>query len=167
MSVTFSVAFDENDTVEYAVGCYAYGSDNDFRCPVWAPTREAALARHAAEHAGHPDCDGEWPSSRTVHDRYDVNLSNANAAMVLDLLGYPTDDEYVGSEDADLFLGRVLTAVALTPADAGRPATESVAPSGARFVDCGRPAGYTDDTLARLRTLANYAGGIGRKVTWA
>ncbi|MEV6655021.1 hypothetical protein [Streptomyces sp. NPDC051219] len=84
-----------------------------------------------------------------------VNMANSNAARVLGTLGYA---ELYGDKDAQLFLGRVLLALALDPEDAGRPAV-----TDGRFTDCGRSRGYTG---ARLYELAEYARARGLRVTW-
>ncbi|NUK55483.1 hypothetical protein HRW14_35640 [Streptomyces lunaelactis] len=87
-----------------------------------------------------------------------VNMANSNAARVLDSLGYA---EPYGDEDARLFLGRVLLALALDPEDAGRPAV-----TDGRFIDCGRSQGYAQSRLNELRELAEYAQARGLRVTW-
>ncbi|MEW2085751.1 hypothetical protein [Streptomyces sp. NPDC005283] len=61
-----------------------------------------------------------------------------------------------------LFLGRVLLALALDPAGAGRSAV-----ADGRFVDCGRARGYAQSRLSELRELAEYARARGLRVTWA
>lgn len=55
----------------------------------------------------------------------EVNVSIFNAVHILNLLGIPAtiDDELVGSMDPTDFLGRILMAEAINPADAGVPAT--------------------------------------------
>ncbi|MFE6714043.1 hypothetical protein [Streptomyces sp. NPDC057695] len=88
----------------------------------------------------------------------EVNMANANAARVLDVLGY---DELAGDAEADDFLGRVLVALALVPADTGRPPTAE-----GRFVDCGRRAGYVLERLEDLRVLAEEARASGLPVYW-
>lgn len=87
-----------------------------------------------------------------------VNLNNVNAARVLGVLGYL---ELYGDEDAGLFLGRVLLALAVDPEDAGRPVLRE-----GRYVDCGRSEGYTGARLLELHALAQYARTWGRHVTW-
>ncbi|MEU9014724.1 hypothetical protein AB0D12_34265 [Streptomyces sp. NPDC048479] len=64
-------------------------------------------------------------------------------------------------EDAQLFLGRFLLALALDPEDAGRPAV-----TDGRFIDCGRSQGYAQSRLYELRELAEYAHARGLRVTW-
>ncbi|MEU2454855.1 hypothetical protein ABZ605_32800 [Streptomyces sp. NPDC012765] len=87
-----------------------------------------------------------------------VNLANSNAARVLGVLGY---DELAGDAEADDFLGRVLVALALTPEDAGRPATAE-----GRFVDCGRRVGYVQERLEELYELAEEARARGLTIYW-
>ncbi|MGP4001573.1 hypothetical protein [Streptomyces sp. 8N706] len=87
-----------------------------------------------------------------------VNMANSNAARVLDTLGYA---EPYGDEDAQLFLDRVLLALALEPEDAGRPAV-----ADGRFIDCGRSQGYVQSRLHELRELAEYAQAQSLRVTW-
>jgi hypothetical protein len=181
VSVTFSI--DSNGAITgYAVACYAYGAEAGFRGPL-ADTREAALAQHAAAHTGIDDCDGQYALPVEPFDDADVNMSNRNAAMVLDALGLPSsfDDGLAGSEDADAFLGRILLAIAMCPDDPGVPVHQMTAAEtqadptvgfiagalgGARVVDCGRPAGYLQDRLADLRTLAETARAHGHGVYW-
>ncbi|MEV0493636.1 MULTISPECIES: hypothetical protein [Streptomyces] len=87
-----------------------------------------------------------------------VDMANSNAARVLGALGYA---EPYGDEDARVFLGRVLLALALDPEDAGRPAV-----TDGRFVDCGRGEGYTQARLQELHRLAEDAQARGLRVTW-
>ncbi|MFJ6354803.1 hypothetical protein ACIQKB_35770 [Streptomyces sp. NPDC092046] len=88
----------------------------------------------------------------------EVNMANANAARVLGVLGY---GELAGDAEAEDFLGRVLVALALTPEDAGRPATAE-----GRFVDCGRREGYVQERLEELRELAEDARARRLTVYW-
>lgn len=97
-----------------------------------------------------------------------INVSSMNARALLDVLGITREEcpDLVGGEDPEAFLGRVLMAQAVAPADAGIPATEAAGP-GARFIDCGRDEGYIDERLAQLRSLANFCVAEGRDVVWA
>jgi len=94
------------------------------------------------------------------------NLSNANAARVLELLGLrgDTQDELVGSDSAESFEGRVLLAQALTPADEGIPAHEIAGP-GARWIECGRPVGYLQQRFEQLLDFAQ--AHRGETIHWA
>lgn len=184
MSVTFSVGGDPQ-ILGYTTTCYAYGCESDWRGPTH-PTREAALAAHLAEHAGNPDCDGEYASPVYQHDEFDVNMSNVNAATLMSVLGIGQDDEdgLCGSLDCTDFLGRVLLAIALAPQDEGVPAHEitpaeaaadpllsalglgSETTAGPRVINGGRPVGYIQTRLMHLHDLAEAAVAAGQPVTW-
>lgn len=89
-----------------------------------------------------------------------VDMANANAAAVLDVLGLPVDD-MAGEEDAEAFLGRVLLALAVAPASAELPTFQE-----GNVVFGGRRAGYVQERLAQLRGLAETARALGLRVTW-
>jgi len=126
----------------------------------------------------------------------EVNVSNINALHLLGLLGVETTNEYgeidlCGSMSGQDFLGRVLMATAVSPADSGVPATavryqdgEGTALSVAEatstsavavaveqrsltVIDCGRREGYSEDRLAELHDLAQFSIATGRTVQWA
>lgn len=86
-----------------------------------------------------------------------VNMANGNAAEVLDLLGYPTD-EPEGEATAEDFLGRVLLALALldvsTDDEHGRPTVHD-----GRWVEVGRRPGYLAERLHQLHEIATAAQG--------
>lgn len=96
----------------------------------------------------------------------EVNVSNHNGRELLTALGYLTAGEacdmWSGTDTADGFLGRVLLAEALLPADEGVPAH-----AAGRVIECGRPAGYMQDRLTELREVAQFAVTYGRSVCWA
>jgi len=115
--------------------------------------------------------------ARFVEEPPAVNVSNTNAVHLVAVLGYldpawntgGEDDfpELCGQDSADSFLGRVLLAICVNPADAGIPAHEvGSAFSEGSVIDCGRPAGYTDARLEQLRTLAEWAVTRGRCIQW-
>lgn len=88
-----------------------------------------------------------------VRNDLSVNMHDASAARLLSTLGLSVDDEPVTPDD---FLGRVLTGVALEPADEGMPGfTEG------RWSTGGRHAGRTEELLGELRRLAEE----GRKMS--
>lgn len=97
----------------------------------------------------------------------DVNVSNTNALHLLDLLGVAVEDgePLMGSMSAEDFLGRVLVARAVSPADAGVPATV-IAGAGATVIHCGRSEGYSDTRLGQLHALAEFAVSRGRTIQW-
>lgn len=99
-----------------------------------------------------------------------INVSNSNAAALLEVLGLPTNPwdtpegfEYPTGQD---FLGRVLLALGLVPADAGVPA-HAPNPERPNFIDCGRREGYLQERLGQLRELADYAIAHNRRIDWS
>lgn len=93
----------------------------------------------------------------------EVNLANANARRVLEVLGLADElGDLTGHAAAEDFLGHCLIALALEPADAGVPAVQD-----GRFIECGRPAGYLQDRLTELHDLAVWCAAQGRGVSWA
>lgn len=114
-------------------------------------------------------CAVHLPSVQSVSDDdtvTELNVSNVNAAALLDTLGIyadnPQENRLCGSLDAEAFMGRVLIAQAISPVDAGIPATTS-----GMVTDCGRPEGYIDDKLIQLESIAQIAMERGVSVVWA
>lgn len=123
----------------------------------------------------------------------EVNVTNTNALHLLGLLGIETANEYgevelYGSMSGEDFMGRVLMASAVSPADAGVPATAvryqdgegtalsvaeatssavAVAERTLTVIDCGRREGYSEGRLAELHDLAQFSIATGRTVQWA
>lgn len=175
MSVTFSAA--PSAVAGFALTC---GHENGVTEHRWDAYSDAAefLMKELDEHGctGHlAVCGDEYcRSSRMfthpilVDPSPEVNVSNANAVHLLGLLGVQVehDGELLGSMSAQDFLGRVLVALAVNPADAGIPVTTSTAPSGMTLVDCGRSEGYADRRLAELRDVAEFAVGHDRLIQW-
>lgn len=99
-----------------------------------------------------------------------LNVSNANARHLLDLLGFSSesdqDGDLSGSTTAEDFLGRVLLAQAVNPADAGVPVLEETGQGGMTLVKMGRRVGYSEDRLESLRELADFAVSRGRAIQW-
>lgn len=95
-----------------------------------------------------------------------VNVSNQNAAVLLDTLGImvnePWEDRCVGSMEAIDFLSRILIGQAVSPVDAGIPATQN-----GIVVDMGRPEGYVDARLVELEEVAHFAIERGVKIYWS
>ena len=97
-------------------------------------------------------------------EELEINMSNANAAVVCGALGIDLAAEgWCGSLPAEDFLGRVLVALAIQPADEGIPSHElprehnGPFPVGPRIVECGRRPGYIQERLAQLHALAQWA----------
>lgn len=94
-----------------------------------------------------------------------VNLSNQNAAQLLDLLGLPWDGDWAEAPAEDI-LGRVLLAQALLPAATddghGQPTVVE-----RNWIDCGRRPGYLADKLAELHQIATWAHERRAAVMWS
>jgi hypothetical protein len=126
--------------------------------PSTPETATADIASHSASCAECRAYGGAIRQDVRVVD--DVNLSNTNARLLLEALGF-TDDELYGELNGELFLGRILLAEAVSPVDAGRPTVRT-----GNFVECGRDEGYLQHRLAQLRTLAEWAHLHGATITW-
>ncbi|CAM4379480.1 hypothetical protein [Nocardiopsis rhodophaea] len=105
-----------------------------------------------------------YPAGHLGDNDPQVNVNNANAATLLDLLGH--DTEFPGGvEPAPDFLGRVLTALALIDSatdDAhGRPPV-----TDGRMVYGGRSPGHLAMRLRDLHDLAVWAHNRRADVAW-
>lgn len=93
-----------------------------------------------------------------------LNLSNGNAAQILDLLGLPVEPD--GTAPAEDFLGRVLLAQALAGHAAddtrGRPAVRE-----GNWTECGRRPGYLAEKLTELHQIATWASKHYVPVWWS
>lgn len=90
-----------------------------------------------------------------------VNMTNANARELLDVLGYTGEALEIGEADPAEFLGRVVLALGLAPTDPGRPEIVE-----GRTIHCARPAGYRDQRLRELHDLATAAQAAGEPILW-
>jgi hypothetical protein len=175
MSVTFALAFDESAPRVWKLEC-ADGVVRDQRRGEYG---EIALliAAHGLT-CENEDCRDFGPTMELDGDfGPEVNVTNVNARLLLeDALGLEVGD-LTGSCEAGEFLGRVLLALAIAPADAGVPMHQLVAgestmfgevrEGGATFIDCGRREGYLQDRLIALKEVAQAAIEADRPVTWA
>lgn len=97
-------------------------------------------------------------------EHLEINMSNTNAVVVCGALGIDLEDEgWCGSLPAQDFLGRVLLALAIQPADEGIPSHE-LPTGGVRWVECGRRPGYTQERLVQLHELAEWAVAHGAEI---
>lgn len=116
-------------------------------------------------------CQQYGPTIDEVTDAPEVNVGRLNDAMILEALGYPTEDgDLSGADTAEAFLGRVLVALAISPEDEGMPMRELVGNErlfGCRETHMGRRPGYLQDVLGRLRDLAETCRNRGVDVHWA
>lgn len=126
------------------------------------------------------DTDGTDWLRRRAGIPFSPQAATGNTDHVLATLGLPGTDDHgdaYGDEPAEVFLGRVLMAIAVAPADAGVPATVRHVDDGfggaplltadGRWHDLGRRPGYTDRKLAELRALAQWCAAHGHQVAWA
>jgi hypothetical protein len=169
MSITFN-SNRHSCRTGFAVTCYGYGPEQDWRGPV-ASTSEEAIESHRKAHVANLDCDfderrGTTPCYDTDADP-SVNMSNTNAYLLLSSLGFGDDAPAYGSVSADDFLGRVLMALAVAPQDEGIPSYQ-VTGNGisATYYEGGRSSGYIQHRLDQLRTVAEFARANNTDVSW-
>lgn len=164
MSVTFHPAQRDSDITGWAVAC-ACGSNQTAALA----TTPDAVANLLPTHT--PGCADEWCNGERggvapvlAIEAPEINVANGNARIILDALGFP-DGDLCGAATGQDFLGRVLMARAIAPADEGMLA-HAVVP-GSRMTDCGRRPGYLQDKLDRLQQVAEWAINCDRDVVWA
>lgn len=167
MSVTFQI--ESLPTGKFTFDCYGKGySERETFGPF--DSYDEALLAVTAHKMQCTECDCYGCYANAIMDVDDeLNLSNTNAVMVLDILGIETDFEHgiVGSMKAEDFLGHVMVAMAQERDNAAVPATVDAQQGRATFVDCGLPEGYVAERLVILADMATEAMRIGRDITWA
>lgn len=100
-------------------------------------------------------------------DDLSINLSNMNARVVMESLGYSNDEQIAfGDATGEDFLGRILTALALAPEDEGMPSYADEKEGQATMIYCGRRPGYLQERLEQLRALAEFSVATGRQIQW-
>lgn len=173
MSIDFTT--DSGSVLGYAVTDRSGGQEK-------FATYDAAVQRLVAVRDRGAILNGSQPSGDEYRDMYDVhdpsidvlvddpapvvNMCNRNAWFVGAALGItPIDGELSGSTTPIDFLGRVLLAQAISPADAGTPAYAHPG-TGGRFIEGDRPTAYLQDRLDQLRDLAEWAIAHGRDSIW-
>lgn len=117
-----------------------------------------------------PEFDADLLIACPEADDLAVNMANGNAAQVCAALGIDLAAEgWCGSLPAADFLGRVLLALAISPADEGMPSHDLqpgddagpllgiVGEGGPRIIQGARHPGYLQDRLTQLRELADWA----------
>lgn len=184
MSITFTAELTDPDA--YVIACCEPAAERQRRLGTYDQAvdalRDFELLHMANGHQSRPVLPGcavptECPDYAwhviPVHDdpAPTVNVHQADAKFVLDALGYPVPHgdvvDLAGKVDGLDFAGRVLTALALAPVDAGMPAYEDTQPGCVRWHVGSRPAGYLQDTLVRLDGVARWCRVRGRRVQWA
>lgn len=118
----------------------------------------------AATRTFHPEFNADVLSPIPAASALQVNVSSANAVVLCGSLGIDLEFEgWCGSLPAQDFLGRVLLALAIEPADEGIPSHE-LPTGGVRWVECGRRPGYIQERLLQLHELAEWAAENGAEV---
>lgn len=164
MSVSFGPAMDQN--VEHIITCICGETNFDI---VYATRIEAYNAKvSGAFKATCGDVYCEYLYVQPFINEPEVNMSNSNSVLLLDVLGIQVGEAFEercgGELDAKDFLGRVLIAEGVSPVDAGRP--ETITKSGITMIDCGRPEGYINEKLDALREVAEWSIANNRSVVW-
>lgn len=174
MSVTFAAEYRESDVIGFHIVSVCGCTSLAYSTGAQAEEAYGQLPGFSEERAHIEGCqmdEQDWAIFRPhieaieAHDRPSINLGNANARGLLELLGLPTDD-LCGEISAQDLLGRILLAQALASGDVGRPSTRETTVGGATLVDCGRSEGYFDSRLRELAPLAEWAAEHDRLVIW-
>lgn len=151
MSVTFSLASKTDE-----------GTDST--CADYEAHRICDNVDHLADLADYGTCDCQENARHAcVWCGSAVNVSNSNAMLILERLGVEFD--YCGSLDPADLLGRAMVGN-VGRDDSGAPSATLVEPGKATVVDCGARAGYFEDRLGSLASLANLAIRYGAVIQW-
>ena len=94
--------------------------------------------------------------------RFDMNVANSNAAMILERLGVEFD--YCGSIDATDMLGRAMVGN-VGRSDDGMEA-HATRDGGATMIDCGFRPGYFAEKFGVLADMATFAMERGLVIAW-
>lgn len=134
------------------------------RIPLQAASYETAVVE-LAEHKAQCETCGTYGACvqgvNDIDDELDVNVSQANAVVLLNALGLPVED-LSGSAAAQDFLGRVILALADVGDDTGIAATVTRSnPQGMTFIDCGVRPGYKADVFGQAVRAGDRSGPPG------
>lgn len=177
MSVTFAPV--TTGTGQWEARCYCVDSADEQPMDKFASYEDAVqwLDSYKAAPYALPGCKDDFclgvgPALYEVQAQKNapkVNVSNRNAADLLDVLGIRSKErdwksDLCGTLSADAFDGHILTALAVAPVSAERPTIESQ--KGPHMIDCGRPEGYIQTRLEELRDVAAFAREHGLAVSW-
>jgi hypothetical protein len=161
MSVTFHHFLSHEDQDGFVMRCL------ECKDEVWAPTAQAAEDRFEGFRKEHlmAGCDDYtiWGPNWVEHET--VNLANANAREVLELLGLAYEGDLCGQCPAEELKGRILLADALAPRVA-LPEAREVGSRGATLIHSARDAGYLDRVFQNLLKVADEAIARNRTVVW-
>jgi hypothetical protein len=165
MSVTFAI--ESNPTGAFRFECH--DGPVAVRIPLEAADYESAVQELAVHKAQCETCGIYGTCVQAVcdvDDELDVNVSQANGAVLLYALGLYGED-LSGTTTAQDFFGRVMFARAEDRDDTGVAVTEfRHTPQGMTFIDCGIRPGYYADVFGRLSALAAEAMRLGRDIQW-
>lgn len=188
MSVTFRPT--EGPIDHYSVECINCNVTHSEEFATWDDAAEFTRAVRE-ERATVTGCKGEeyycseaafTNACETVGEVPETNVAVGNATDILDALGVdfrfePTPEEAAndlfgiagvelcGTLNAEDFMGRVLTALALAPESAEIPSHAAV---GAPNIIRGhREEGYVQNRLRELHEIAQFAINHDRQVTWS
>lgn len=103
------------------------------------------------------DGDHQWPQ---------ISISYGNASLIMGMLGYKGDDVHYGEVTAEDFLGRLLIADGLLETTDAREPVVSRGAKGATLIDLGLPAGYVNDRIRILISLAQWAKDHNTGLRW-
>jgi hypothetical protein len=160
MSVTFTFGTFIEDPHLGAV--LTHGIDCDHHRP-------ADCCEDAADYAGWCEHAGDEQTACGCQ-RFDVQVSNANAVTLLERLGLPCDPaDLVGDVTPEDLLGRALTGNVGRDDSGTRDADYGGGPGTGRprMIDCGQAPGYFTDRMTALATLATEAQARGTLICWA
>lgn len=171
MSVTFRAA--ESTVVGSAVFCvheHEWGQFDDYTQAeqfllAWRERPREDRANPCGDDYCRDDYAPMIGSRLAGPDSATMNVSSFNARDLMEVLGLP-DDDMCGGEDAETFLGRVLMALAVSP-ESAEHLTHEVPGEGTPMIFGGRPAGYIQDRLKELHTIAEFARAHNREVVWS
>ncbi len=157
MSVTFTLArYVEDPQFGTVLMC---GADHTHTCTANGPCEDNAV---------YGSCDHADAAEQACGcTALDVQVSNTNAQMILERLGYPADPEdgLAGDADPADLLGRALTGN-IGRDDDGIPTVTDDTPGRARHIYCGLRPGYFTGQLDAIARLAAEAQARGELVAW-
>lgn len=159
MSVTFSPTMEAN--APHTISCLCGGWSNNVVYPSYSMAY--MMVKEVKSECADVYCD--YVFAEPVNSEPEVQMSNVNATLILDVLGVNPEadfsDRCTGTLSAEDFLGRVLIAQGVNPSDEG---TDSI--KTGIMVTFGRPEGYTDMKLSAMRELAEWSIVNGRDIVW-
>jgi hypothetical protein len=163
MSVTFHAEILDTDVPTFRAECYAGATT-----VVVADHLDRAVAQEIADRhtLTCEDCRMYGLRAYAEFSMPELNMTNHNAAHVLDQLGVEFGDG-CGTMPAAEMLDRIRFAEVVGGGDAGSDTITITGGGGPTITYCGRPAGYTDRRLADLAEVCRWAAARDRIVVWS